>query len=63
MDTWIWLTLIAAAALALFALAWWSSGRARPRTRGPEVTLTQDQLEETYRFLGQNQHGGGGGGH
>jgi len=43
MDTWIWLTLIGAGALGLFALAWWSSGRARVRGRGPERSLTQRQ--------------------
>jgi hypothetical protein len=62
MDTWIWVAIIAVAALALFALAWWSSGRAKPLSRGPENTLTQGQIEELSRFQGQNQHGGGGGG-
>jgi len=33
MDTWVWLVVIAVAAVALFVLAWWSSGRAPIRGR------------------------------
>ena len=45
MDTWIWVAIIGAGALGLFALAWWSSGRARARGRGPESSLTDRQVE------------------
>jgi hypothetical protein len=43
MDTWIWVILIGAGALALFALAWWSSGRSKGLGRGPQNPLTPGQ--------------------
>jgi membrane protein implicated in regulation of membrane protease activity len=46
MDTWVWLVMIAAVAVVLFVLAWRSSGRAKPRSRGPENSLTTEQLEQ-----------------
>jgi hypothetical protein len=55
MDTWIWLTIVAVAALAMFALAWWSSGRAKARGRGPESSLTQEQVERTNQFQSGNR--------
>jgi hypothetical protein len=45
MDTWIWLTIIGVVAVALFAALWWSSGRARPRSRGPQTSMTESQYE------------------
>ena len=45
MDTWVWLVIVAVVAVVLFALAWRSSGRAKPRSRGPESSLTPEQLE------------------
>jgi hypothetical protein len=45
MDTWIWLTIIAVVAIALSAALWWSSGRARPRGRGPQTSMTESQYE------------------
>lgn len=44
MSTWVWLVILGAA-VALFALVWWSSGRARARGRGPENSLTDRQVE------------------
>ena len=36
MDTWVWFVIAAVAAVAVFALVWWSSGRAGIRsTSGP----------------------------
>jgi hypothetical protein len=45
MDTWIWLTIIGVVAVALFAALWWSSGRARLRSRGPQTSMTESQYE------------------
>jgi hypothetical protein len=45
MDTWVWLVIAAAVVVVLFALAWRSSGRAKPRSRGPENSLTAEQSE------------------
>jgi hypothetical protein len=55
MDTWAWLAIIAAIAIALVAVAWWSSGRARARSRGPETSLTQEQVERTNQFQSGNR--------
>ena len=30
MGAWMWIPLVVAAAVAVFALVWWSSGRSRP---------------------------------
>jgi hypothetical protein len=46
MDTWVWLVVVAAVAVVLFALAWRSSGRAKPRSRGPENSLTAEQSDQ-----------------
>jgi membrane protein implicated in regulation of membrane protease activity len=46
MDTWVWLVIVAAVVVVLFALAWRSSGRAKARSRGPENSLTSEQLEQ-----------------
>jgi hypothetical protein len=45
MDTWVWLVIVAGVAVVLFALAWRSSGRAKPRSRGAENSLTPEQVE------------------
>jgi hypothetical protein len=45
MDTWVWLVTVAGVAVVLFALAWRSSGRAKPRGRGPETSVTAEQAE------------------
>jgi hypothetical protein len=57
MDTWVWLVIFAAAAAVLFSLAWWSSGRSKARGRGPENSLTQDQVEGIYLNKVKNQTG------
>jgi hypothetical protein len=54
MDTWFWLTIIAVLAVAVSALVWWSSSRARPRGRGPENSLTQSQVERISQFQSGN---------
>ena len=46
MDTWVWLVIVAVVVVTLFALAWRSSGRAKPRSRGPENSLTPEQSEQ-----------------
>ena len=55
MPTWLLVLIIAVAALAVFALVWWVSGRARLRGRGPENSLTQNQVERTSQFQSGNQ--------
>lgn len=35
MSTWLIVILVVLAAVALFALAWWSSGRTKTRAPGP----------------------------
>ena len=51
MESWVWIVLAALAAVSLFGLAWWSSGRSRPRSPGPGSSLTPDQRAwaETHR--------------
>lgn len=62
MDTWIWLVILGAA-VVLFALAWWSSGRTRARGRGPETSLTDKQSESVhYNSMWVRGRGGFGGG-
>lgn len=46
MDTWVWLVIVAVVAVVLFALAWRSAGRAKPRARGSESQLTREQTEQ-----------------
>jgi hypothetical protein len=48
-----------AVAVVLFALAWWTSGRARPRGRGPESSMTARQLEGSVMNIHQQRHGQG----
>lgn len=43
MDTWIWITLAGTGGLALFALAWWSSGRSKAPDGEPGNPLTPSQ--------------------
>jgi hypothetical protein len=57
MDTWLWITLGAVVAVALFVLAWRSSGRARPLSRGPRTSLTQEQID--LGNMNASQHQGG----
>jgi hypothetical protein len=45
MDTWVWLTIGAVCAVIVFLLVWRSSGRAPLRGRGPENSLTPEQVE------------------
>jgi hypothetical protein len=61
MDTWAWLTIIGLVAVALFALAWWSSGRAKARSRGPANSLTQAQIDLGNMNASQHQAGAPGG--
>lgn len=61
MDTWLWITTVAVAAIALFALAWRSSGRAKPRGNGPANSLTQEQIERGNMNASQHQAGQPGG--
>lgn len=46
-------------AVVLFALAWWTSGRARPRGRGPENSMTARQLEGSVMNIHNQRHGHG----
>jgi len=57
MDTWVWLTVIGVVVLALFALAWRSSGRAPLLRKGQETSLTPEQLDRIVKA--QIEHGGG----
>ena len=57
MDTWLWITMIVVAALAVLALVWWSSGRARPLGRGPRTSLTQNQVDMGNMNASQHQAG------
>ena len=43
MDTWIRVTLVCVGGLALFALAWWSSGRSKALDGEPGNPLTPRQ--------------------
>jgi hypothetical protein len=61
MDAWAWLTIMAVVAIVLFAVAWWSSGRAKPRGRGPENSMTQEQVDLTHMNFSQHQAGQPGG--
>jgi hypothetical protein len=44
-PNWIVVPLVAVAAIILLALVWWLSGRARPRSRGPQTSMTESQYE------------------
>jgi hypothetical protein len=57
MDTWVWLVIVAVAAVVLFAVAWRSSGRAKPRGRGPENSLTPEQVERINLLALRNRAG------
>jgi hypothetical protein len=57
MDTWLWITIGAVVVVALFALAWRSSGRARPLARGARTSLTQEQVD--LGNMNASQHQGG----
>ena len=61
MDTWVWLVVFAAGAVVLFALAWWSSGRSKPLARGPESSLTPEQVERMNLLALRNHSGSMGG--
>jgi hypothetical protein len=57
MDTWVWLVIVAVVAVVLFAVAWRSSGRAKPRGRGPENSLTPEQVERINLLALRNRAG------
>jgi hypothetical protein len=61
MDPWLWITIGAVVAIALFFLAWRSSGRARPLGRGPRTSLTQEQIDLGNMNASQHQAGQPGG--
>ena len=60
MDTWAWLTVAGVVAVILAALAWWSSGRAPLRGRGPETSLTPEQVERINVFEARKNNFPGG---
>ena len=62
MDTWVWLTIGAVCAVMVVVLVWRSSGRAPLRGRGPETSLTPDQVEQinVYEARKNNFPGGMG---
>ena len=50
MANWLLITLVVVATAGLFALAWWSSGRARPSGRSRTMSADQRLEVERTRF-------------
>jgi hypothetical protein len=46
MPGWLWIVVVVVAASGLFALVWWSSGRARPGS----VDLDRRSAQERYEL-------------
>ena len=59
---WIIVIAVVAVVIALGALAWWSSGPARPLRRQEHRALTETEKNAHYRTNQSNSHLSGGAG-
>jgi hypothetical protein len=59
-ETWVWLIVIGVAAVGLFGLVWWTSGRARPLGRSSPDPFASEV--EHAKFMSQNRSDFGAGG-